>query len=90
MSDTNAATNGLPTGAGRLHPHWVNFGLDEAAGRIWVMAPADGGRAVDALLGQGTALGHGRMVARMPAGGHRFKRHMLVGPIPVDAVDGTG
>jgi hypothetical protein len=37
----------------RLHPHWVNFGLDEAAGRIWVMAPADGGRAADALLATG-------------------------------------
>ena len=47
----------------RLHSHWVNLGLDEAAGRIWVMAPADGGQAADALLGQGTALGHGRMVA---------------------------
>ena len=63
MSDTDAATNGLPTGAGPASPSLGEFGLDEAAGASGSWRRLTKGRAADALLGQGTALGHGRMVA---------------------------
>jgi hypothetical protein len=84
---TGAATNGLPTGAGPASPSLGEFSPDEAAGRLWVMAPADGGQGRGCAAGprdRSRAWPHGPWRGRPTSwhSGRRPARRSARGPEP--------